>query len=111
MLTFVWGVAALYVPRRRGVARIAGAALGLTLLLAVSAGYDWYRFESIQRGVLTVDGVVARKGNATSYEPAFTQPLAEGTEFQVREWREDWLLIQLPGAKAGWITREQAVVY
>ena len=110
-VTFALGVAALYVQRRRLVARVAVGALLLTLVLAASAAYDWFRFETIRRGVITADGVVARKGNAESYEPAFTQPLPEGTEFQVLERRDDWLLILLPGAKEGWITSDRAVVY
>ena len=80
-------------------------------VLAASAAYDWFRFETIRRGVITADGVVARKGNAESYEPAFTQPLPEGTEFQLLERRDDWLLIRLPGAKEGWVTSDRAVVY
>ncbi|MCY2990441.1 MAG: BatD family protein [Planctomycetota bacterium] len=111
LVTFALAVAALYVQRQRVVARVAVVALWLTLVLAASAAYDWFRFEAIRRGVLTADGVVARKGNAESYEPAFTQPLPEGTEFQVLERRDDWLLIRLPGAKEGWVTGDRAVVY
>ena len=77
--------------------------LALTVILAASAVYDWYRFERTEHGVVVQPEVVARKGNAESYDPAFTEPLKEGTEFRVLERRGTWLQIQLPGGIAGWV--------
>jgi tetratricopeptide (TPR) repeat protein len=111
VLTFAVAVAALYVPRRRWLNAIAAAGLAGTLVLGLSTGYDEYRFAVLRHGVVTAHEAVARKGNAESYEPAFTQPLAEGAEVEVREERGDWLLVRLPGAKEGWLRRDQVVVY
>lgn len=110
VLAFGLGAAAVFY-RRRALRTLAVAALALTVVAGVSAGYDWYRFQGRQNGTLTADGVIARKGNADSYEPAFTQPLPQGTEFQVLENRGDWLLIRVVGGKEGWVTKDSAVVY
>ena len=74
----------------------------LTLLLAISTAWDWHRFDQTTHGVVTSDQVTVRKGNSTNYEPAFTEPFDEGTEFVTaraprrlasnpRPRRRDWL--------------------
>ena len=88
------------------------AMLATTLLLIaalVSAVYDWHRF-SVQHGVV-VSETTAYKGNSTSYEPAFVQPLNEGVEFTVRETRDDWLWIVLDEGQEGWIPKSRATLY
>lgn len=110
-ITFVIGVVALYVGRRRWLAVLGWLGLLITLILSASAAYDGYRFDVVRHGVVIIDDVVARKGNAESYDQAFTQSLSEGTEFVAVEYRGDWLLIRLPGANEGWVKREQVVVY
>lgn len=109
-VAFLVAFGALFAGRRRWVAYCGWTALALTLLMAASAAYDWYRFDSVKHGVV-VEQAVARKGNADSFEPAFTQPLAEGTEFVVVERRGDWFFVGLPGAKEGWVKRDEVVVY
>jgi len=109
-VTFAFGVLWLFVWPRL-FARLAIAAAGVTLLLAFSAGYDWYRFDYTVSGVIVQKEVVARKGNAAGYEPAFTKPLTEGTEFRLVERRGDWLLIRLQGAQEGWVEEETVVLY
>lgn len=110
-LAFGCGLLALLVPARRVVRRVAWATLVLTLIAAGSAAYDWHRFERIERGVVVRAEVVARKGNADSYDPAFTAPLKEGTEFQVVERRGAWLQIQLPGGQRGWLPEPATATY
>lgn len=83
----------------------------LTVLLGFSAGYDTVRFDRVKHGVITDDGVIARKGNSESYEPSFTQALDEGVEFKVIESRAEWLLIHLKGGLEGWIPASNAVTY
>lgn len=110
-LAFAFGVLALFVPPRRLFRRAAWTILILTLVAAASAGYDWHRFERIERGVVVCAEVVARKGNADSYDPAFTEPLKEGTEFQVVERRGAWLQIQLAGGQIGWVPDAATTTY
>lgn len=110
--TFLFGLVALYASFGRRTSKVLGwTACGVTLLFALSAVYDWHRFESVQRGVVTRDEVTARQGNAESYEPAFTQPLGEGVEFTVVETRNDWLKIRLSEDKEGWIQTADCVIY
>lgn len=110
LLTFTGGLVGLLLRRRRW-RRAAVVGLAVTLVLALSAGYDWYRFDRTVRGVIVVPKATARKGNATSYEPAFTEPVVEGTEFHLLDRRGAWLLIRLPAGPEGWVKEDEAVVY
>ena len=109
-LALVLGLAALYV-RRRPLGILTLGLLGLTVVAGVSAGYDWYRFDHTVHGVVTESEVVARKGNSTSYEPAFTEPLKEGTEFTLESRRGDWLLVRIAGNQEGWLPERSVVLY
>jgi tetratricopeptide (TPR) repeat protein len=101
----------LLVIRRRWLVRLTFAAMAVSVLLIVSAGYDWYRYDWKTHGVIVEKEAVVRKGNAESYEPALTAPLEEGAEFDLVERRGDWLLIHLAGDQEGWIPDKAAVVY
>lgn len=91
--------------------RCALVALLATLAFVASAVYDWYRFTHIKRGVTVVEQVVARKGDGESYQPAFTDPLREATEFVVLEHRNSWVLVRLVGQEEGWVPEKDVVVY
>jgi hypothetical protein len=108
--TFLLATVNLFL-RARVWARISIVGLAAALLLVISAGYDWHRFEHTRHGVVVLDEVVARKGNSLSYEPAFNTPLPETTEFIVRDQRGAWLLIELSGGEQGWIESEGGFVY
>ena len=110
IITFALGVLALFFyPKLLG--RIAVVCVVLTLIFSFSAAYDWYRFDRSEHGVVVAEDTTARKGNAESYDPAFTEPLGDGTEFTLLSHRGDWLQIRLPGDKEGWIPSKDAVVY
>lgn len=86
-------------------------ALVVTALLAGSAALAWHDVAGTTHGVTTTPDLVARKGNAETFEPAFTEPLPEATEFTVIEARRDWLHVRLSGGLEGWIRRADAVTY
>jgi hypothetical protein len=109
-VTFAFATIALFSSRKLWRRLLLVGAV-LTLLLILSTGYDWYRFDYITPGVITEGDVVARKGNAESYEPALNEKLAEGAEFRLIERRGDWLLIRMPGGQEGWIADQAAVTY
>jgi hypothetical protein len=111
VLTFCFAIVAIFSTRRRLWQRLVLGGAAVTLVLIISAAYDWYRFEYIKHGVIAQAEVVARKGNAESYEPALNEKLSEGTEFRLLERRGNWLLIQLPGGQEGWIDQQAAVTY
>lgn len=114
-VTFLFAAAAVLWPERGGLVwfcrRAALVPGALTVLLVAVAAYDWYRFAGTSHGVVTAAEVVARKGSGETYQPAFTKPLGEGTEFQVVDRRGDWLLIQLPSGPEGWIPSADAVTF
>jgi hypothetical protein len=109
-ITFCFAVIALFSTRRLW-RRLVLAGLAITAVLIVSAAYDYYRFDYVVHGVIVQSDVVARKGNAESYEPALNEKLSECTEFRLLERRGDWLLIRLPGGQEGWIAERAAVTY
>lgn len=110
LATFAAAAAGLF-RRRRALRRAALGGLVLTAVLALSAAYDWNRFDNTLHGAVIAPQTVARKGNALDYEKAFKEDLPEGTEFRVLERRGDWLLIRLPGGGEGWIEQKAAVTY
>jgi len=83
----------------------------LCLLLALSTGWDWHRFDRTTRGVVTSREAIARKGNSESYQAAFTNPLDEGTEFVVLEKRNDWLHTEVGDSGAGWLRARDVETY
>jgi hypothetical protein len=91
--------------------RLGIVAAALTVLAFLSTGYDWYSFEFVRHGVVVVDRIVARKGAAESYDPAFTEALPEGTQFVVTETVADWLHINIGSAGNGWVHQDSVVIY
>jgi tetratricopeptide (TPR) repeat protein len=110
LVTFCLSVAGLFV-RPRLFKRIALIALCVTIAVVISAAYDWYRFSHVKHGVVIADEVVARKGDSESYQPAFTKPLAEGTEFEVLDQRNGWTHVRLAGSQDGWVPNKVVTVY
>lgn len=92
-------------------ARVAVGVLMLASIAVMSAAYDWYRFEKVRSGAIAIAGVTPRRGNGSSYEPAFTQPLPEGTEFDVSERRGDWFHITVRRIGSGWVKADEVVIY
>ncbi len=76
--------------------------------LAVSLTVETIHNNTLRDGVLLADEVVVRKGNGEGFEAQFDQPLNEGVEFTVLEQRRDWLHIELPDGKSGWIRSNHA---
>jgi len=113
LITFALGIGALFAKEGSKIYFRRAAITGIVFssLFILSAAYDWYRFDHQQQGVVVAPEVIVRKGYSKESKPAFTKPLAEGTEFQVRQTRNDWLLIELPDAQKGWIPATSAQTY
>ncbi len=103
--------AAMLLVRRRWLKQLTLLALAVSVLLILSASYDWYRYQWKTHGVIVQRQTIVRKGNAETYEPALTAPVDEGAEFDLVERRNDWLLIRLAGGQEGWIPDKVAVIY
>lgn len=61
-------------------------------------------------GVITAETATARQGDSQSYAPTFTEPLHEGTEFDLIEKRGTWLHILLPDGTDTWIQNKTAEI-
>ena len=99
-----WNVPSI--PLRR-IAILAGLICGL---FVGSSILDWHRIEHQRRGVLTQE-VTPRKGNSENYEPAFTRPLPEGTEFLVDEQRGEWIRGRFDDDAVGWLRVDASITY
>ncbi len=54
-------------------------------------------------GVIIAEYVIARKGDAETYQPTFTEPLSPGTEFRLVEKRTDWWHVELDDGTKCWV--------
>ncbi len=85
----------------------AAAASALCLPAGASVAADIFRGPP-REGVVLADDVIVRKGNSTGFEPQFQEALHPGVEFRLLEERSDWLQIELPDGKTGWIPADTA---
>ena len=84
--------------------RVALASLGLlSALLLASLVVENLSDDGTPRGVIVAAEVVGRRGEATTYEPSFTEPLHAGVECTVKERRDGWWLIELDDERETWV--------
>jgi tetratricopeptide (TPR) repeat protein len=105
----IWIMASLMILLDWGFLRtiliVASIASGLFLLSIVVEAVQASRNPE---GVITAREVVARKGDAETYQPSFTEPLHAGTEFTALEERPGWIHIELGNGARGWIPQSAA---
>jgi hypothetical protein len=104
-----WGmlIARVFLPRFRW-RYVLLPVLAVCIVLAASVAASMVAQSRHQAGVVVADNVTVRKGNGEGFEPQFKEQLHEGVEFDLIERRTDWLLIQLPDGKTGWIRSRDA---
>ncbi len=104
LFALVWVVAAfrlfLDLPVFRTLIIIPAVVSALFLASIVVESVDAARNPE---GVVTAREVVARKGDAETYQPSFTEPLHAGTEFVLLEERSGWLHVELEDGSRCWI--------
>lgn len=81
----------------------------VTLVLGTSVGVDLLG-QHQEYGVVVEDEVIVRKGNGMNYAPMFVQPINEGIEFEIIEFRSNWLHIRLQNGAQGWIQMKDAQI-
>ncbi|UCD74026.1 MAG: tetratricopeptide repeat protein [Phycisphaerales bacterium] len=86
----------------------AGACAVIWIACGTSLTMDLVTAGSHREGVVIQDEVIVRKGNGEGFAPQFEQPLHEGVEFRLAERRGDWLSIELPDGKTGWLPARAA---
>ena len=74
-----------------------------TLLFGTSLYVEQHQSTASLEGVILDPEVIARQGDADSYQPSFEDPLHAGIEFMLLEDRGAWWLIELPDGRSCWI--------
>jgi len=77
--------------------------LFFTLLFGTSLAVEQYQETRNLEGVVIAPEIMARQGDAESYQPSFEDPLHAGTEFLLLEERGAWWQIGLPDGRSCWI--------
>lgn len=106
-LTWCLGGVALFRPRPWLRRSILGCCLAGSAL-AVSIGIEAWQEAAARPGVVLAPEIVARKGDSTTFDPTFKEPLHAGTEFTVVEERKGWYHIELPDGRRCWIPESSA---
>jgi tetratricopeptide (TPR) repeat protein len=102
----VWVFAGLrLVSKHSGLVWAAVAFSILAMLFFGSLAWDSIDARKNLPGVVLVEEVIGRKGNSDTYQPSFQEPLHAGTEFVLREMREDWVLVELADGRRTWLPR------
>ena len=77
-----------------------------TLLFGTSLYIERYQSNTGLEGVILAPEVIARQGDAESYQPSFEDFLHSGTEFILLEDRGAWWQIELPDSRSCWILKK-----
>jgi tetratricopeptide (TPR) repeat protein len=105
----LWVFAGVYLFKKSNWLRYAAlCCAGLSLLLAGSLAVEAYEQSHGRSGVILEKEVVGRKGDSTTFEPTFKEPLHTGVEFEVLEERKGWLHIELADGRRCWIPQSSA---
>ena len=108
VLTFLGGVSC-GLPggsRRPALMRTTIFVTILTAIALASTGYDWYRFEAVERIIVTTNAM-PRKGNSEQYEPAFVSPIPFGTLAVILDERNGWYSLRFSNGQEGWLPYSQ----
>ncbi len=75
----------------------------LAIIFLGSVFFDTMDLSQHPGGVITVDAIIARKGDGISYSPSFEDPLHSGLEFTLINQRPGWYYIELSDNTRTWI--------
>jgi tetratricopeptide (TPR) repeat protein len=94
-----------FVLRRPRLKLAAALLLIVALAVGVDAALCYGDIAYSTRAVITGE-TVARKGTATSYEPAFDQPLRDGAGFHILSETAGWTFGHFENIGDGWVRNE-----
>ena len=101
---FFWILAGIKIFSQRPYTNwVLSISLLFTLLFGASLYVEQHQSTRNLEGVILGPEVIARQGDAESYQPSFKEPLHTGTEFILLEDRGSWWLIELPDGRNCWI--------
>ncbi|MEZ5323749.1 MAG: tetratricopeptide repeat protein [Verrucomicrobiales bacterium] len=96
----------LLFTRRPWMKWVAGVSAVVAVALLASLIIEAGTSAKNRNGVIIAESTIARKGDSTSYEPSFQDPLHAGTEFRLLEDRGTWLNIALADGRQCWLTSQ-----
>jgi len=104
-----WIFAAVRIFSQRPYTKwVLAVSLIFCLMFGVSLYIEHYQAETDPAGVILNPEVIARQGDAESYQPSFEHPLHAGAEFLLLEDRGSWWRVELPDGRSCWIPAESA---
>jgi tetratricopeptide (TPR) repeat protein len=91
--------------RWRSRALLTLSCLVVLLALANAASVVWQLHDEAHRppAVVLQGDHILRLGRGEGYDPALNQPLGPGVELRILSQRADWVEVQLPDDKTGWL--------
>jgi tetratricopeptide (TPR) repeat protein len=98
---WVFGAAAVISRRSFGWATAMTATVAL--LFAASVLFDSWHRASFREVVVIVKDAVAREGDGRGYTPLFNTPLHAGMELKLISSRHEWVELQFPDGRKGWL--------
>ncbi|MGC6455229.1 MAG: hypothetical protein ACON39_06725 [Coraliomargaritaceae bacterium] len=104
--TIFWALLLYYTVNRSKKIQYLVNSSGIILLLCLIILLPRQWNQNVQ-GVLIVDTAMARKGPSYAYAEAFTAPLYDGIEFDLKESRSGWQRIRLHDGRKAWIQNWQ----
>lgn len=107
-LLCIWLTLRIWLPRLPRLLPLCMILLVLIIAMASSAAAEQTLAGRNQSGVILDEYVTARQGDGLNYPESFTEPLHEGTEFDLIQQRPGWLHIQLPDGTQAWIPASAA---
>lgn len=109
-LTFFcfWLTLKTWIAKWPAVLPISSIMILIALCMTVSILVEFHTMANYQSGVIIAESVIARQGDGMNYPQSFTDPLHEGTEFELLESRPGWLHIKLSNDSDTWIPDQSA---
>lgn len=104
-----WLCLALMILYKSGILK---ALTVLSAVVAIALGGSYlvssFKLNVETAGVVIKQQTMVRKGPGTSYEPMYSQPISEGTEFKLLEVQGEWWRIKLANDDEVWIKAIEA---
>jgi len=102
--SLMWVLATVKIFLSSGQIKLAIIVLAIiSAIFCTSLVVEDLGFAGRPQGVIVAEEVVARKGDAETYQRAFKEPLHAGTEFFLLETRGGWMHIELDNGVDCWI--------
>jgi tetratricopeptide (TPR) repeat protein len=94
----------LYIIKRKAVFGYAALVVGILFIFSFISWQVWVAEKNARNAVITIPEINALSGPGDEYKHILV--LHDGAEVRIREERQNYVLIQLPGGLGGWVDKE-----